>query len=192
MPNRSLNLWIDFQLCASRNPFWPVVSYSTNYFSYQVHRKHHRCTCDHHSSMWQEFALLPSPERTCHHRISLLCEMSHPNMQTAPSDHTYDSCNLYPNTKSDCMEFHMMWLPLVLHYPLHLVRDYYLLEHNWQHDYQLLICTHLYNGRIYDGYHTPHLIYCTCLLVLRDILFTPFTSSYKNFKGRYFKILVEL
>ena len=34
-----------------------------------------------------------------------------------------------------------MWLSLILHDPLHLVRDYYLLEHNWKHDYHLLIYT---------------------------------------------------
>jgi len=45
-------LRIYFQLCASHNPSWPAILYSTDYFSYQVHRKHHRCTCDHHSSMW--------------------------------------------------------------------------------------------------------------------------------------------
>ena len=60
-----------------------------------------------------------------------------------------------------------MWLPLVLHDSLHLVRDYGLLEHNWQHDYHLLICTHLHNGHVYDNYNTQHLIYYKCLLVLR-------------------------
>jgi len=139
-------LRIDFQLCASHNPFRSAVSYSTYYFSYQIHRKHHRCTCDHHCSMLSEFAFFQSPERTYHHRISLLCEMSHPNLRTTPPNHIYDLCNLYPNTKSDCLEFHLMWLPLVLHDHLHLVRDYYLLEHNWQHDYHLLICTHLHCG----------------------------------------------
>ena len=112
--------------------------------------------------------LFQSPERTCHHRISLLCEMSHPNLQTAPSDHTYDSCNLYPNTKSGCLEFHLMWLSLIRHDPLHLIRDYYLLEHNWKHDYHLLICTHLHNGHVYGSYNTQHLIYYKCLIVLRD------------------------
>ena len=60
-----------------------------------------------------------------------------------------------------------MWLSLVLHDPLHLVCDYYLLKHNWQHDYHLFICTHLHNGRACGGYNTPHLIYYTCFLVLR-------------------------
>ena len=61
-----------------------------------------------------------------------------------------------------------MWGPLVLHDPFHLVRDYYLLKHNSQHDYHLLICTHLHNGRVYGSYNTLHLIYYTCLLILRD------------------------
>ena len=59
-----------------------------------------------------------------------------------------------------------MWLPLVLHDPLHLVRDYSLLKHNWQHDYHFLICTHLHNGRAYGNYNIPHLIYYTCFYVL--------------------------
>ena len=69
---------------------------------------------------------------------------------------------------SGCLEFHLIWLSLILHDPLHLVRDYYLLEHNWQHDYHLLIYTHLHNGRVCDSYNTSHLIYYKCLLVLRD------------------------
>ena len=116
---------------------------------------------------------LPSPNFTC------VRNESSKNLQTAPSDHTYDSCNLYQNTKSDCLVFHLMWLSFVLHDPLHLVRDYYLLEHNWQHDYHLLICTHLQNGRVYGSYNTPHLIYYKCLLVLRDHVFRA-AKSYLN------------
>lgn len=64
-----------------------------------------------------------------------------------------------------------MWIPSIMHDPLRLVRDFILLEHNWQLDCHLLICTYLYNGRVYGSYNIPRLIYYSCPYVHDHVLF---------------------